>query len=168
MPPPLSDSKSVFFSQPLSESQEDYSCFVSSLMETPGRVCAMLAAAPPHKNRHRQPGPTSVPLRLHPPHQPRTPIIFPGKQPEITTHTGLKFGRFIETAAPVIIFQKLWISAGWWGALHSRGETGLVVLVWGAELWLGKELKAQTVLHEAPVVYNKSKVYFLYGLAHRG
>lgn len=53
-----------------------------------------------------------MPLRLHPPHQPSTPIPFPGKQPEITTHTWLQFGRFIETAAPVIIFQKLWISAG--------------------------------------------------------
>lgn len=56
-------------------------------------------------------GPTSVPLRLHPPPQPSTPIIFPGKQPEIT-HRGLQFEGFIETAAPVIIFQRLWISAG--------------------------------------------------------
>lgn len=36
-----------------------------------------------------------------------------------------------------------------------------------AELWLGKELKAQTSVREATVVYNKKKVYFLYGLAHR-
>lgn len=52
-----------------------------------------------------------MPLTLHPPHKPST-SIFPGKQPEITAHRGLRFGGFIETAAPVIIFQKLWISAG--------------------------------------------------------
>lgn len=110
--PPLSGSESGFF-QPAS-------------FWNPGRIISPLSSAlwrsqdgsvqcwlqlHPVRTDTNSTGPTSVPLRLHPPPQPSTPIIFPGKQPEIT-HTGLQFEGFIETAAPVIIFQRLWISAG--------------------------------------------------------
>lgn len=157
-----------FFSASLFlKARKNYFSFIFSFVEIPGWVCAMLAATPPCKIWHKQ----------H-----RSHLSAPETSPSTSAQHSNNLSREAawDNTHRAAVWGVYWNSCScnyfseavdfcWrWGALQSRGKTGLVVLVWRAELWVGKELKAQRILHEAPVVYNKSKVYFLYGLAHRG